>query len=87
MGNYLTEILSFVVGGGLTTLLNFGLSRKKAKLDQAQAAVDFWEGLNAKLILRIENLENQVKWLSDFKCERHPCAQRIPPTELDIKQQ
>jgi len=83
---YLNLIISFVVGGGLSTLVNFKISNRKQKLDFADTAMEYMENFNAKLIKRIESLENEVKWLSELKCEKYPCKNRIPPSPMEIKQ-
>ncbi len=84
---YLNLIISFVVGGGLSTLVNFKLLNKTEKVDFADKSMKYMEEFNDKLIKRIESLENEVKWLSAFKCEKNPCRNRIPPTPLEIKQE
>lgn len=83
---YLNLIISFVVGGGLSTLVNFKLRNKTEKVDFADKSMKYMEEFNDKLIKRIESLENEVKWLSEFKCEKHPCKNRIPATPLEVKQ-
>jgi hypothetical protein len=98
MGNYLTEIIALLVGGGLTTLVNLRTSRKTANLEYMERLKKFLEGENVKLMERVTNIEaklaaqeesfrNQITVLSALKCERHPCARRVPPTEMEIKQQ
>ena len=91
---YLSLIISFVVGGGLTTLVNWKNAKRKEKIltdsekvDFADKSMKYMEEFNDKLIKRIENLENEVKWLTAFKCEKNPCKNRIPPTPLDVKQE
>ena len=81
--DYLNLIISFVVGGGLSTLVNFKLRTKTEKVDFADKSMKYMEAFNDKLIKRIENLENEVKWLSEFKCERPKCTTRIPPLNND----
>lgn len=90
MANYITEIISFVAGGGLTTILSIGMNRKKANLEYTEKAIEFWAELNSKtmeqndrLMERIVNCENQIKVLNYLKCEKNPCKNRIPPIELD----
>jgi hypothetical protein len=75
---YLNLIISFIVGGGLSTIINIGITKKSQKIDFAQKAMDFMEGLNDKYTKRIEGLEADVQALLKFKCERPDCANRIP---------
>ena len=98
MGNYLSEIFAFVVGGGLTTLINIRTNKKIATLEYMERLKKFLEGENISLMDRIINIEeklkaqeesfgNQIKVLTALKCERHPCSRRVPPTDMDIKTQ
>jgi hypothetical protein len=91
---YLSLIISFIVGGGLTTLINWKNSKRKEKIqtdiervDFADKSMKYMEEFNDKLIKRIEALENEVKWLTAFKCEKNPCRNRVPPTPLEVKQE
>ena len=84
MGNYLTEFLSFVAGGGLLTLINLRTSKKTANLEYMEKLKLFWEGENIKLMERVTNCESQIKVLFFLKCERNNCKLRIPPSETDF---
>lgn len=76
---YLNLIISFIVGGGLSTLISVGITRRSQKVDFAQKAMNFMEGRNDKYMERIEALEKDVQALLKFKCEREKCPKRIPP--------
>jgi len=75
---YLSQIISFIVGGGLTTIINMRLSSRSQKVDFADKAIAFMDGQNDSLMKRICALEEDVKRLSEFKCERPNCITRIP---------
>ena len=76
---YLNLIISFVVGGGLSTLVNLKLSSRTQKVDFADKAVKFMEVQNDSLMARVEKLETDVETLLNFKCERPNCPTRVPP--------
>lgn len=76
---YTPLIISFIAGGGLLTLISIGITRKTQKLDFAQKANNFMEGLNDKYTARIIKLESDVEALLKFKCEKENCRNRIPP--------
>jgi len=86
---YLSLIFTFIIGGGLTTLINFRLNKKaqevanqSQKVDFADKAVKFMETQNDSLMERIVTLEEDVKKLFVFKCEKINCKDRVPPTPL-----
>jgi len=86
---YLSIIISFIVGGGLTTILNLRLSKKametankSQKVDFADKAVKFMEGQNDNLMERVIRLESEILKLGTFRCERQECPTRIPPQTL-----
>lgn len=83
---YLSLIATFIIGGGLTTLINWKLQKRSQqiltdvqKVDFADKAIGFMDRQNAGLMERICKLENDVKKLLQFKCEREKCNKRIPP--------
>ena len=75
---YLTLIISFIVGGGLSTLVNLKLSKRTSKLDYADRAIQFAEKQSDGLMKRVNNMEAELKLLSKFKCEKIDCKTRIP---------
>lgn len=76
---YLNLIISFVIGGGITALINVGITKRSLKVDFADKATKFMEGQNDIYRGRIEKLEADVQTLQIFKCEREKCTNRIPP--------
>jgi len=79
MSEYITIILSFITGGGLTIFANYRINKRSQKVDFADKAVNFMEKENDKYIARIEKLEADVAKLFEFKCENVKCKNRIPP--------
>jgi len=82
---YLSLVISFIVSGGLSTLVTLKLSRRAkeietrtAKVDFADKAVLFMERNNDGLMEDVANLKAEVKLLSKFKCEKIDCKIRIP---------
>lgn len=76
---YISQILSFILGGGLLTFVNWKLNKKSQKVDFADKAIDFAEKQSGNYIKRIEQLEADVKKLFAFKCEKIECPNRQPP--------
>ena len=74
---YLTLFISFIVGGGLTVLTNWGISKKTTKVDFADKAIAFMDKQNDGLMKRVSVMEGEIKQLSKFKCERVMCADRV----------
>jgi len=82
---YLSLIISFIVSGGLSTLVTLKLSRRAkeietrtSKVDFADKAINFMERNNDKMMKDLAELKAEVKQLSKFKCERIDCKIRIP---------
>lgn len=76
--NYLNLIISFIVGGGLTALTNWGISKRSSKVDFADKAIKFTEDYSVRLMNRVAIMEGEIKQLSKFKCERSDCDLRLP---------
>lgn len=77
MQDYISLIVSFVIGGGLTSMMNLRLNRKGAKLDLTEKLVEFWKEQAGDLLDRVDKLEDQVKELLKSKCIRKDCDKRI----------
>ena len=74
-----TEIIGGIVaGGGLQYFINLKINRRRAKLDYAQSAILFMEGMEIKYLKRIETLEDDVQKLFSLKCENIECCNRKP---------
>jgi len=74
---YLSLILSFIVGGGITALANWRIAKKTTKVDFADKAIQFMEKQNDGLMKRVTRLEDEVKNILKLKCERVMCPDRI----------
>lgn len=77
MKEYLDMIFAFVVGGGLTTLINLKYLKRNSKLDFADKAVKFMDHVNDGLLERVGILEDKVKELTEMKCKKADCPDRI----------
>ena len=75
---YLIPILTFIGGGGLTIVANWGISKRSSKVDFADKAIAFMEKTNDGLMKRVTAMEAEVRQLSKFKCEKIDCKTRIP---------
>lgn len=76
---YLYNILSFVAGGGISTIIGIRYARKTSKLDYADRAVDFLDKQNEDLIRRIGELEKKVDNLIIMQCTAVECKLRKNP--------
>lgn len=74
---YLTLIISFILGGGITALANWRIAKKTTKVDFADKAIQFMEKQNDGLMRRVARLEDEVRNISKLKCERVMCQDRI----------
>lgn len=84
--DYLSQIISFIIGGGLSTIVNLRLNKKSQSLDFTEKAVKFLEDRTDKLMEDIKKMQLQIDILSELKCEKNPCKHRIPPSAMEIKQ-
>lgn len=74
---YLSTIIAFITGGGITAVASWRFVKKTSKLDYADRAMKFMEDQNIKLIVRIEALENRVDTLEPISCKRMDCTIRL----------
>ena len=77
--DYLLNIISFVAGGGISTILSIRYARKTTKLDYADRAVNFLDKQNENLIQRIDELEKKVDNLILMQCTSLECPLRKNP--------
>ena len=77
MMEYLSLILSFILGGGLSTIFTVKYVRRAGKIDFADKAITFMEKQNNSLMKRVFDLESDVKALKTLKCERIECQTRL----------
>ena len=76
MENYLFSFLSFVAGGGVTSIISLRYARKNNKVDFADKAMKFMEEQNDKMIERVEKLEKRIDGLEEISCIRENCEIR-----------
>lgn len=74
---YLSTILAFITGGGLTALISARWTRKNSKLDYADRAIAFMESQNERLILRIDKMGKRIDSLEVVSCQKLECKNRI----------
>ena len=75
---YLSLIISFILGGGITVFTSYRIKKKSDKLEFADRAIQFTENYSQRLMARVSIMEGEIKQLSKFKCERTDCQIRIP---------
>ncbi len=75
--DYLSTILAFVSGGGISTIISLKFARKSNKVDFADKAIRFMEEQNDKMIKRVEALEKRIDDLEEISCLKIDCAGRV----------
>jgi hypothetical protein len=76
---YLFPLLSFVGGGGISTLIHVRYAKKNNKLDYADKAMKFMEDVQDKMNGRINELEGRIKTLEETACISMECNDRNNP--------
>jgi len=74
---YISLAISFITGGGLFALVNWKTSKRSQKVDFADKAMKFMEGLNDDLMKRVTALEEKVKTLEGTQCKKMDCSLRL----------
>lgn len=74
---YISLAISFITGGGLFALVNWKTSKQSQKVDFADKAMKFMEGVNDDLIKRVKALEQKVEALEGTQCKKMDCKIRI----------
>ena len=79
MLEYLSIILSFITGGGISTLISLRYLRKGGKLDYTEKAIAFIERQYDEVLEKNKELHERVTALEKLiplACFRLACAQR-----------
>lgn len=79
MEYYITTILGFITGGGISTVLTLRYFRKGKKLDYADKAINFMEEIQNKMNQRISDLEARINSLEQISCVQLNCDDRDNP--------
>lgn len=80
MLEYIGIAISFIVGGGLSTILTMKYVRKTNKLDYTEKAIKFMNEQYDKVLKKNEDLERRVELLEAFvpvACFNYQCELRI----------
>ena len=75
--DYLSTILAFVSGGGISTIISLKFARKSNKVDFADKAIHFMEEQNDKMIKRVKALEKRIDDLEEISCLKIDCTGRV----------
>lgn len=81
---YISILLAFITGGGLTTLLSLKMIRRSSKIDMTDKAIKFWEDqfntISEKYIQlerKFDELKQIVEVRAPLMCLNAPdCANR-----------
>jgi hypothetical protein len=81
MGEYLNYILTFILGGGILSVITAKFTRKTAKNDAYSKLESFWEASNAAIrkefTKRVEELEARITDLETTVCRKPNCKSRV----------
>jgi len=75
--DYLSTIIAFLTGGGITSILSLRYARRNSKLDYADRAMKFMEDQNERLVLRIDVMDKRIDGLELISCHKVDCKMRI----------
>ncbi len=79
MLEYITIIISFITGGGISTLLSLRYLRKNGKIDYAEKAITFIEKQYDDVLAKNKELHERVTALEKLiplVCFKMDCTQR-----------
>lgn len=79
MLEYITIIISFITGGGISTLLSLRFLRKNGKIDYAEKAITFIEKQYDDVLAKNKELHDRVTALEKLiplVCFRLACEKR-----------
>jgi len=69
---YLSLIISFIAGGGLSTLLSVKMIRKNGQIDMTEKAIKFWEDQFNTISEKYTVLESKFEELKRLIEDRAP---------------
>jgi hypothetical protein len=79
MNDYLSTIISFIAGGGLSTLISLRYMRKAGKIDYTEKAIAFIEKQYDDVLAKNQELHERVTALEKLipmVCFKHDCEFR-----------
>ena len=70
--DYINIIISFILGGGLTTILTLKYTKAGSKIDMTEKAIKFWEEQFNSILEKHQDLELKYEELKKLIEDRAP---------------